>query len=894
LSGKRPARVDAHGDPLPEGVLFQLGSLRWHSPGGAAQVAFAADRRTLLSLMPETGRVGAWEVVGGTLLRSWKLETEGPIFLPLRLTAGGTQVRGAAALWNAATGKRLLNLADFDRDLRNLVIAADGKTLIGLTSHWTVARWDIAGKQRLQAMPVPMGRKLDAVAYYRDGVLSGDGKLLAAFSLESTVHMFDTTTGKELRKLTGHKEMVLRCAFSPDGRYLATAAPSQTTGVPDEPVLLWDVTSGKVVQRLRMPRPNPDGTCRLVDDFLFAFSADGKFLAGWNGYWSEEPVCVWELDTGKVRQFAVFPEIPATLALSRDGKLLAAGTQTGTMLVWNTGDGKLLNRLHAGTEYFLTYPRYAAGGRGLVAEIYPARGTRRTPPEIGWWDIATGTRTRTLPGHEILGLSPDGQRMFVRDHEQVARPLALVDVLSGKVLRRSAPLPAWSVFSQDGKRLAVLDDKIRIINVTDGKLIREFTLPLDEPGESFEQTATISPDLEYIVHLNAAPGRVRLWSTATKKELWRAKAVTPAPRGRFPCLAFSGDGKCVVMENGGIAVVWDSRTGKRLLDLKEVWAQGFLPDARTLAVQHSGMNLVSRTSGKIFTHLNGPGTDLLAEQASAVSSGSQWRQWSSGRDLTLGDKSRRSVRFTFSRGITTSPDGKIVVTAGGKSIWLWEAVTGKLLRHFKSRAPSYGLAYAPDGKTLLAGEGPIVVVWDITGLELAAQDNAIPVPTADFERLWADVASSDGKRFFRAYWRLAADPEQTVARLRKRLHPIKPLSASELEKLLRSLNSDRFSEREQATRDLQRESAIPGLRKALARSPSLETGRRISLILANLDAGPMSNPERLRSYRVVQLLEQIRTADARRFLGELAGGAGGAMLTDEASAALARVVVKSD
>ena len=63
---------------------------------------------------------------------------------------------------------------------------------------------------------------------------------------------------------------------------------------------------------------------------------------------------------------------------------------------------------------------------------------------------------------------------------------------------------------------------------------------------------------------------------------------------------------------------------------------------------------------------------------------------------------------------------------------------------------------------------------------------------------------------------------------------------------------------------------------------------RIEKIMAEVQ-GLRSDPEDLRQCRAVEVLEQIRSPTARQLLDELARGSPGAILTEEARAALARL-----
>ncbi len=125
----------------------------------------------------------------------------------------------------------------------------------------------------------------------------------------------------------------------------------------------------------------------------------------------------------------------------------------------------------------------------------------------------------------------------------------------------------------------------------------------------------------------------------------------------------------------------------------------------------------------------------------------------------------------------------------------------------------------------------------------------------------------------------------------KRLAPVAAVGEGRLAELIAGLGSDVFADREKATKELEKlgEAAGDALRQALAVNPPLEARRRLERLLKALDT-EKANPSgaRLRLLRGVEVLDRLNSAEARALLRKLAAGAPGALLTREASDALAR------
>jgi WD40 repeat protein len=214
-------------------------------------------------------------------------------------------------------------------------VALAGKTLISGGYDGKLIWWDTTANKQI--------RTVDAHAkWIRKVIASPDGSLVASVADDMVCKLWDASTGKLVKELRGHKEktpqgfgsMLYTCAFSNDGKLLATADKVAH-------VIVWDVEGGKEVGACDAPimytwdqvqRLHSIGGARAV-----AFSPDGKELAvGGTGKIGnidhlEAKARIEVFDWAKAKQVGEFPGdkhqgIVNKLAWSADGAwILAAG-----------------------------------------------------------------------------------------------------------------------------------------------------------------------------------------------------------------------------------------------------------------------------------------------------------------------------------------------------------------------------------------------------------------------------------------------------------------------------------------------------------------------------------------------------------------------------------------
>src|SRR5262249_1347637 len=101
--------------------------------------------------------------------------------------------------------------------------------------------------------------------------------------------------------------------------------------------------------------------------------------------------------------------------------------------------------------------------------------------------------------------------------------------------------------------------------------------------------------------------------------------------------------------------------------------------------------------------------------------------------------------------VAFSPDGRTVAAGiGCRAVFFWDVATGRELRVLPTEAPVMPLAFSPDGRLLATGHELDAALWDLNGDKLLHKLAAHPAGfrTSDiFERVTVAFAA-DGKTLF--------------------------------------------------------------------------------------------------------------------------------------------------
>ncbi len=544
----------AYGNDLGDVHLVDTESLEeiaMVSSGGPAvwRLAYSPDG-SRLAVALSTGAVGLWTMLDRMALRSLAKYPTGVHALSFsmdgaQLAAAGRD--GTVHVWDATTGTRIRVLADGAGGIRALAHSPDGRWLAASGNDGASRLWDNhtgrlhslidghAGPVRALAFTPDSGllasggedgviRLWDLSTQTLDRVIqdSTDRIISLDFSTTGThlVSTSDDNNAVQIRRLTDGgatvtitppSDRVRSVAFSPDGRFLATAGDGRE-------ILMWDLRSGAVASRfsehthwvrtltftndgVHLVSSGQDETVRTWDvaaarqigcDRVGYFSAlavspNGALVAGT----TDGGVRVWTV--GDPRTSAELPGCSGSMrgvAFSPDGQLLAAGADDGTLHLWDTTTRAALGVIQAhGSDLRIV----AFSADGTVLATGGVDGTART------WGIADWALQAEISGHRgwvrAMALSPDGALAATSGRET---SVALWDARTGETLVALAGHTDWVrslEFSPDGKLLASASDD-GTVRLWDVGGQREVATMLGLPGERW---ATLFPDGSYKV-----------------------------------------------------------------------------------------------------------------------------------------------------------------------------------------------------------------------------------------------------------------------------------------------------------------------------------------------------------------------------------------------------------
>lgn len=270
----------------------------------------------------------------------------------------------------------------------------------------------------------------------------------------------------------------------------------------------------------------------------------------------------------------------ASIALSPNGKVLVTGgREDGTIKIWNTQTGQIVNSWLAGP-----LSPYPGKNQILSLAISGDGATLVTGGRfLKQWELETGKQVRIFKGStswtSYTIISADSSILVTENWGGIEAKMIVWDLKRGKKIRtKIGTISVLWVISLDSSMVVGednFDKSIKVWNLKTGEMIRA----LDTSGAIRVHKLAFSPDGKLLA--GGGSDGIRIWNFNTGQQI---QTIDKFKNIRFHehldtvfSLIFSYDGKTLLTSGrDGLIQFWDITTGKNVGTLEGQYRVGFI------------------------------------------------------------------------------------------------------------------------------------------------------------------------------------------------------------------------------------------------------------------------------------------------------------------------------
>ena len=280
-----------------------------------------------------------------------------------------------------------------------------------------------------------------------DAAFSPDGRYFATAGYDHTTKVWDAATGTQVGKTLHHAGPCIAVCFSPDGRQLVT-------GGEDGVVMLWDSRTGKpLIKPMHHGRPDLDSLRNITS---CVFSSDGKRILTAS---FDHTARLWDVASGEEIAQMINPQRVAYAVFSPDGTRILTSYWYGGAMLW---DATTFQPIGAPMKHAATVKKslFTPDGNKIVtssldktARIWDGHTAKPLSPPLNHGDFVWD-----------LDISPDGKLVATASYDKTVKLWSLADGTPvGVPMKHQGPVDTVA-FSPDGKRMvsASRDKTVRL------------------------------------------------------------------------------------------------------------------------------------------------------------------------------------------------------------------------------------------------------------------------------------------------------------------------------------------------------------------------------------------------------------------------------------------------
>jgi WD40 repeat protein/serine/threonine protein kinase len=661
----------------------EVNRIAFHPDGG--QIAFAGGPAVLSLWDLATGRRLPAPDIGKEPIKEFAVHPDGKrVIIARSKQKMGFQFEGTVTVFDFRSGKVLHELIMSRDKLTCFAMSADGRRIAAGDFHQlpgdvssrrrtegTVRVWDTDTGKEIMANKLSSGLSSLALTPGGDRVMTGCD--------DGTVQVWTVPTGKEVgterhhaKQVTSsawrpgkdedqatadetgnvstvtnrpdiptHPGVVNKIAYSPNGRFLATACE-------DRVVRVFDLSTNTEVHRV-LSHAAP-----VVD---LAFSPNSQLLATAA---RDHTVKIWDTHGGQAsRMLEILPMPVTAVAISGDSKRAAMGDESGVVTVHDLSTGLLLmgSRVHDGAICGIALNHDGsrmATVNGATFSPMHSRQSRILDPCLKIWDVNTRKMLCKEPTSDLFsGVAYCSDSVLATTG--YGADLTFRDAITGKVIRKTEHSgPGGLSVSPDGRYVALNRfQQISVVEVATGKLMfrsmelrtaQNFAWSPDSKRLACALAIKIFSAEERTLNPNDSRNIVRVW------EVPSGKVAMTIPHTGFRVL-YTPDGLRLIDIGYKAMRFWDASSGQLLLDYPHD-----NPGVDSAAISNDGQYLIVSTS----EHYKDP------KQYSTIPG--QVRIFDAPRELpvlTLRGHTEAVMALVFNK------DGKQLVTSGDDTVRSW-------------------------------------------------------------------------------------------------------------------------------------------------------------------------------------------------------------------------------
>lgn len=530
---------------------------------------------------------------------------------------------------------------------------------------------------------------------------SPDNKWLVTGHDGGVLVVREAATGKEVRRLNGHRDRVWSAAFAAGGKYLVSVGGKAFEAKEPGEALVWDFAEGKVRYTLQVPA------------LLWAVAArpDGNAVATIGG----GKVTIWEVGDA-VKQHKTIDIGGNLVAYSPDGSRLAVGNGDGTVKVVDAESGKVVREIKL-DNLRPSRVLFSPDGTEVVVAAWRGDGQPARTPAVTAYKIddPEAAPRQFLPHPEsVMSVAfLDKDTLVTTGGISGGRgSLRVYDFASAKLIGSCGFHKNWGqhvAASPDGTLLASTSwggpdtGEVRLWRAAG---FRGAVVPV--PGEwTYLSAGAVSPSGKQLV-LGGNPKYLAVWDTNDPLKPVFRKELTGHAAG-LRSVAYSADGKrFVTADDSGLVKVWDADTLAEVASFQaakvRVNRARFTPDGSTIVTCAGRWEMAAPGEIKLWDAATGKETGRFPDQTREV--------W----DVAFLDGGKRMVTV---QGTTGKP--------GDAPLKVWDFGTKEVVGSVPGEALNAPrtLAVSADGSHAAVGSsvGPIRVFETAGWQEVAKHDD---------------------------------------------------------------------------------------------------------------------------------------------------------------------------